>query len=80
VAGRFSKRHKKYIREDNNKLNKQVMDKLLIQMSLLGVFPPELTFCECAGLSFVLPRRCADSQFLRIEMENYHIIIRIEMY
>jgi hypothetical protein len=30
VAGRLSKRHKRYIREENNKSNKQVMDKLLI--------------------------------------------------
>jgi hypothetical protein len=35
VAGRFSKRHKRYIREEENKVNKEVMDKLLIQMSLL---------------------------------------------
>jgi hypothetical protein len=39
VAGRFSKRHKRCIREEDNKSNKQVMDKLLIQMSLLGWFP-----------------------------------------
>jgi hypothetical protein len=30
VAGRFSKRHKRYIREEDNKLNKQVMDKVLM--------------------------------------------------
>jgi hypothetical protein len=48
-----------------------------------GVFPPELTFCECAGLSFVLRRRCADSQFfriLRIKMKNYHIMMTMGMY
>jgi hypothetical protein len=38
VAGRFSKRHKRYIREEDNKSNKQVMDKLLIQMSLLVLY------------------------------------------
>jgi hypothetical protein len=39
VAGRFSKRHKRYIREENNKLNKQVMmDKLLTQMYLLVLY------------------------------------------
>jgi hypothetical protein len=38
VAGRFLKRHKRYIREENNKLNKQIMDKLLIQMSLLVLY------------------------------------------
>jgi hypothetical protein len=36
VAGRFSKRHKRCIREDNYKPNKQVIAKLLIQMSLLA--------------------------------------------
>jgi hypothetical protein len=38
VAGRFSKGHKRYIREEDNKSNKQVMDKLLIQMSLLVLY------------------------------------------
>jgi hypothetical protein len=38
VASRFSKRHKRCIREEDNKLNKQVMDKLLIQMSLLVLY------------------------------------------
>jgi hypothetical protein len=41
VAGGFSKRHKRYIREEDNKMNKQVMDKqhkLLIQMSLLVLY------------------------------------------
>jgi hypothetical protein len=38
VAGRFSKRHKRYIREEDNKFSKQVMDKLLIQMSLLVLY------------------------------------------
>jgi hypothetical protein len=32
---RFSKRHKRCIREEDNKSNKQVIAKLLIQMSLL---------------------------------------------
>jgi hypothetical protein len=36
VEGRFSKCHKRCIREEDIKLNKQVMmDKVLIQMSLL---------------------------------------------
>jgi hypothetical protein len=34
----FFKRHKRYIREEDNKFNKQVMDKLLIQMSLLVLY------------------------------------------
>jgi hypothetical protein len=38
VAGRFSKRHKRYIREEDNKMNKQVIDTLLIQMSLLVLY------------------------------------------
>jgi hypothetical protein len=38
VAGRFSKSHKMYIREENNESNKQVIDKLLIQMSLLVLY------------------------------------------
>jgi hypothetical protein len=38
VAGRFSNRHKRYIREKDSKLNKQVMDKPLIQMSLLVLY------------------------------------------
>jgi hypothetical protein len=35
MAGRLSKRHMRYIREEDDKSNKQIMDKLLIQMSLL---------------------------------------------
>jgi hypothetical protein len=38
VAGRFSKRHKRCIREEDNKSNKQVIAKLLIQMSLLVLY------------------------------------------
>jgi hypothetical protein len=38
VAGRYSKRQKRCIREEDNKSNKQVMDKLLIQMSLLVLY------------------------------------------
>jgi hypothetical protein len=38
VAGRFSKRHMRCIREEDNKSNKQVTDKLLIQMSLLVLY------------------------------------------
>jgi hypothetical protein len=38
VAGRFSKRHKRYIREEDIKSNKQVIAKLLIQMSLLVLY------------------------------------------
>jgi hypothetical protein len=38
VAGRFSKRHKRYIREEDNTSNKQVMDKLRVQMSLLLLY------------------------------------------
>jgi hypothetical protein len=38
VAGRFSKRHKRCIREEDNKSNKQVMYKVLIQMSLLVLY------------------------------------------
>jgi hypothetical protein len=38
VVGRFSKRHKRYTREEDNKFNKQVMDKLLVQMSLLVLY------------------------------------------
>jgi hypothetical protein len=30
VAGRFLNRHKRYIREENNKLNTRLIDKLLI--------------------------------------------------
>jgi hypothetical protein len=37
VAGRFSKRHMRCIREEDKKSNKQVMDKLLVQMSLFSV-------------------------------------------
>jgi hypothetical protein len=36
VAGRFSNCHKRCIREEDNKLNNRLIDKLLIQMSLLG--------------------------------------------
>jgi hypothetical protein len=39
MAGRFSKRHKRCIREEDNKSNKQVIiAKLLIQMSLLVLY------------------------------------------
>jgi hypothetical protein len=38
VAGRFLNRHKRCIREEDNKLNKQVIAKLLIQMSLLVLY------------------------------------------
>jgi hypothetical protein len=38
VAGKFSKRHKRYIREEDNKLNTQMIAKLLIQMSLLVLY------------------------------------------
>jgi hypothetical protein len=38
VAGRFSKGHMRCIREEDNKFNKQVMDELLIQMSLLVLY------------------------------------------
>jgi hypothetical protein len=38
VAGRFSNRHKRYIREENNKLNNRLIDLLLIQMSLLVLY------------------------------------------
>jgi hypothetical protein len=38
VAGRFSKRHMRCIREEDNKSNKQVMDKLLVQMPLLVLY------------------------------------------
>jgi hypothetical protein len=38
VEGRFSKCHMRCIREEDNKSNKQVMDKLLIQMSLLVLY------------------------------------------
>jgi hypothetical protein len=34
VAGRFPNRQKRYIREEDNKSNKKVMDKLLMQMPL----------------------------------------------
>jgi hypothetical protein len=34
VAGRFSKCHMRCIREEDNKSNKQIMDKLLVQLSL----------------------------------------------
>jgi hypothetical protein len=37
VAGRFSKRHKRCIRVEDNKSIKQIMDKLLIQMMSLLV-------------------------------------------
>jgi hypothetical protein len=37
VTGRFSKRHKRCIREEDNKSNKQVIVKVLKQMSLLLV-------------------------------------------
>jgi hypothetical protein len=35
VADRFSKRHKRCIREEDDKSNNRLIDKLLIQMSLL---------------------------------------------
>jgi hypothetical protein len=35
LEGRFSKRHMRCIREEDNKSNKQVIAKVLIQMSLL---------------------------------------------
>jgi hypothetical protein len=38
VVGRFSKRHKGCIREEDNISNIQIMDKLLIQMSLLLLY------------------------------------------
>jgi hypothetical protein len=38
VAGRIATHHKRYIREEDNKMNKQVMDELLIQMSLLLLY------------------------------------------
>jgi hypothetical protein len=38
VAGRFSNRHKRYIREEDNKYSKEIMGKLLIQMSLLVLY------------------------------------------
>jgi hypothetical protein len=37
-AGRFSKRHKRCIREEDDIFNEEVMDKLLIQMSLLVLY------------------------------------------
>jgi hypothetical protein len=37
MAGRFLNRHKRCIREEDNKLNKQVIAEVLIQMSLLLV-------------------------------------------
>jgi hypothetical protein len=41
MGGRqISKRHKRYIRKEDNKFNKEVMDKLLIQ----GEVPLNLTF------------------------------------
>jgi hypothetical protein len=36
MTGRFSKRHKRCIREEDIKSYKQVIAKVLIQMSLLG--------------------------------------------
>jgi hypothetical protein len=42
VAGRFSKRHKRYIREEDIKSNKQVIAKLLIQMSADTVIGEDL--------------------------------------
>jgi hypothetical protein len=38
VAGRFSKRHMRCIREEDNKSNKQVIAKLLVQISLLVLY------------------------------------------
>jgi hypothetical protein len=38
VADRFSKRHMRCIREEDNKSNIQIMDKLLVQMSLLVLY------------------------------------------
>jgi hypothetical protein len=38
VAGRFSKRHMRCTREEDNKSNEQIMDKLLVQMSLLVLY------------------------------------------
>jgi hypothetical protein len=38
VAGRFLNCHKRYTREEDNKFNKQVIAKLLIQMSLLVLY------------------------------------------
>jgi hypothetical protein len=52
MVGRFSNPHKRYIREEDNKSNEQIMDKLLIQMSLLGGFPLKPVFLK-------MSRRCA---------------------
>jgi hypothetical protein len=38
VAGRVLKRHKRCIREEDNKSNKQVIAKLLIQVSILVLY------------------------------------------
>jgi hypothetical protein len=35
MGGRFSKRHKRYIREEDNKSNKQVMDKVRMSLSVV---------------------------------------------
>jgi hypothetical protein len=37
VAGRFSNRHERYIREEDNKSNKQVIAKVLIQILINAI-------------------------------------------
>jgi hypothetical protein len=50
VAGRFSKRHKRCIREEDNKSNKQVIAKLLIHMSLLVLLVNAIIFTVITSL------------------------------
>jgi hypothetical protein len=38
MAGRFSNRHKRCIREEDQKSNNRVVDKLLVHMSLLVLY------------------------------------------
>ena len=52
-----------------------------------GVFHPEAAFLKYAGLTFLIQLQRAiasrqenSSKLLRIEMENYHIIMKMGMY
>jgi hypothetical protein len=73
VAGRFSKRHKRYIREEENKFNKQVMDILLVQMSLLAS-SGSLRLSENARVSLLFCRGGASLKFIKnsFKILSYH--------
>jgi hypothetical protein len=69
VGGRFSKRHMRCIREEDNKSNKQIMDKLLIQMSLFLCYISQcdnFDFLRTRGSHFCFAAEVRHSQFFRI--------------